>query len=129
MHLIHSKTLVLKNFFDERVPAYAILSHTWGGEELSYQQFNDDRSQKHPGWKKVWDSCRLAQMHGIDWVWIDTCCIDKTSSAELSEAINSSESTRRPLLRYLHFLLTPLSVQVVSNGNSLFCLHLRLQQR
>ncbi|KAI6138370.1 hypothetical protein BKA82DRAFT_58501, partial [Pisolithus tinctorius] len=26
---------------------------------------------------------------GYEWLWIDTCCIDKRSSSELSEAINS----------------------------------------
>jgi hypothetical protein len=27
--------------------------------------------------------------HGFNYVWIDTCCIDKSSSAELQEAVNS----------------------------------------
>lgn len=91
MRLIHSKDIVLKEFFDERVPGYAILSHTWGDHELSLQVFNSDHAQQHRGWQKVRDACQLAQSHRLDWVWIDTCCIDKTSSAELSEAINSSE--------------------------------------
>ncbi|KAM5537275.1 hypothetical protein V8D89_009005 [Ganoderma adspersum] len=51
---------------------YAILSHTWG--ELS---------------PKICECCILAGKHGYRWVWIDSCCIDKTSSSELSEAINS----------------------------------------
>ncbi|KAK2004231.1 HET-domain-containing protein [Colletotrichum falcatum] len=41
------------------------------------------------GWSKVRSSCDLARSLGHDWIWIDTCCIDKSSSAELSEAINS----------------------------------------
>ncbi|KAK5954665.1 hypothetical protein OHC33_004389 [Knufia fluminis] len=41
------------------------------------------------GWQKITQTCRLAEEIGIDWVWVDTCCIDKSSSAELTEAINS----------------------------------------
>jgi hypothetical protein len=44
---------------------------------------------KKKGYEKVLQTCRLAKSRGHDWVWIDTCCIDKSSSAELSEAINS----------------------------------------
>jgi hypothetical protein len=33
--------------------------------------------------------CILAREYGLQYAWIDTCCIDKSSSAELSEAINS----------------------------------------
>ncbi|KAI1271376.1 HET-domain-containing protein [Xylaria sp. FL0933] len=42
-----------------------------------------------PGWQKIKRCCSLARSRGLQWAWIDTCCIDKTSSAELSEAINS----------------------------------------
>lgn len=97
MRLINTKRHVLREFFDERVPAYPILSHVWTDSELTYQQFIDDQAETHPGWSKIRCSCRLAASHGIEWVWIDTCCIDKTSSAELSEAINSSESEKCPL--------------------------------
>ncbi|KAI1145569.1 heterokaryon incompatibility protein-domain-containing protein [Nemania diffusa] len=41
------------------------------------------------GYKKAINCCLIARANGFDYVWIDTCCIDKTSSAELSEAINS----------------------------------------
>ena len=41
------------------------------------------------GYKKITNACDLAHHKGYEWVWIDTCCIDKTSSAQLSEAINS----------------------------------------
>ena len=41
------------------------------------------------GYKKILDTCLQAQKDGYEWVWVDTCCIDKRSSAELSEAINS----------------------------------------
>ena len=47
---------------------------------------NDSRDRYGP---KIRECCILAELHGYRWVWIDTCCIDKASSAELSEAINS----------------------------------------
>ncbi|KAL8376498.1 hypothetical protein RB595_007541 [Gaeumannomyces hyphopodioides] len=45
--------------------------------------------RRKPGYQKIAQTCRIAKKHGLDWAWVDTCCIDKSSSAELSEAINS----------------------------------------
>ncbi len=39
--------------------------------------------------EKIRRACAVALAHGYLYIWIDSCCIDKTSSAELSEAINS----------------------------------------
>jgi hypothetical protein len=68
---------------------YAILSHTWAEEELTLQDFVSDARETKKGFLKVKGCCEQAKKDDIDWVWIDTCCIDKTDSAELSEAINS----------------------------------------
>ena len=76
---------------------YAILSHVWDGQEMSFQDLralHDDyrttgRVPRDYVSPKIRHSCLLAQQHGYNWIWIDACCIDKTSSAELSEAINS----------------------------------------
>ncbi|TFK82484.1 HET-domain-containing protein [Polyporus arcularius HHB13444] len=82
----------------ENVPGgYAILSHVWDKEEQSYQDVRriQESCAKHGTnprefvCEKIRRCCELAERHGFAWVWIDTCCIDKTSSAELSEAINS----------------------------------------
>jgi hypothetical protein len=93
MRLLNTQTLKLTEFYGSDIPEYAILSHTWGpdGEEVSFKDIQEDRStwNHKQGATKVTDFCRLADMRGYDWVWIDTCCIDKSSSAELSEAINS----------------------------------------
>ena len=81
-------------------PSYAILSHTWGDEEVSFQDLQELRrdggespTARHVvsqmGYRKIERCCQQALREGYDWVWIDTCCIDKTSSSELSEAINS----------------------------------------
>ncbi|KAL4061754.1 heterokaryon incompatibility protein-domain-containing protein, partial [Scleroderma yunnanense] len=45
--------------------------------------------REHLGYKKIFSSCEQAKRDRYDWLWVDTCCIDKRSSAELSEAINS----------------------------------------
>ncbi|GKT49525.1 vegetative incompatibility protein HET-E-1 [Colletotrichum spaethianum] len=86
--------------------SYAILSHTWGNDEVTFQSFKALSSAsdvaKSPvvaeavenirmksGFRKIQDAANLAMSHGYGYLWIDTCCIDKTSSAELSESINS----------------------------------------
>ena len=70
-------------------PDYAILSHRWGPEEISLKDFVKRRRLESQGWRKVKEFCTLAYNEGYHYCWIDTCCIDKTSSAELSEAVNS----------------------------------------
>lgn len=76
---------------------YAILSHVWGTNEQTFQDLcsisehckstgENPRDLMGP---KIKGCCLLAAQHGLHWIWIDTGCIDKTSSAELSEAINS----------------------------------------
>lgn len=73
------------------VPPYAILSHTWGldDEEVTYQDIIAGVGRSKAGYRKL-DFCgRRAAKDGLQWFWVDTCCIDKSSSAELSEAINS----------------------------------------
>jgi hypothetical protein len=79
----------LEEFFGDTIPRYAILSHTWGQEEVTFQDLaREDHKQKH-GYKKIEGCCQAAAEQQTGYVWVDTCCIDKSSSAELSEAINS----------------------------------------
>lgn len=92
MRLINTTTLLLEDFRLRQVPErYAILSHTWTGEEVTYQEFINPTAETaaKEGYLKIAQACRLARADQLDYIWIDTCCIDKTSSAELSEAINS----------------------------------------
>ncbi|OLN87989.1 Vegetative incompatibility protein HET-E-1-like protein 1 [Colletotrichum chlorophyti] len=87
MRLLNVDTFELTEFFDSNIPPYAILSHTWGSKEFTFQDLQ--REGYKGGDTKIDGMCRAARLEGINWVWIDTCCIDKSSSAELSEAINS----------------------------------------
>ena len=100
MWLLSTDRAELKYFntVDDVEDGYAILSHVWQEKEQTFQEVkaltsapatsSDDtpRLRTHP---KIRNFCMLAEKHGYSWAWIDTCCIDKTSSAELSEAINS----------------------------------------
>ena len=106
MRLLNTSTLDFHEFYDSNIPEYAILSHRWGPEEASFQDLERNLHQKersppfapqkvkdpfegHEGFAKIKNCCALALKDGFEWVWIDTCCIDKKSSAELTEAINS----------------------------------------
>jgi hypothetical protein len=90
MWLLNTSSFKLEEFHSD-VPSYAILSHRWkNGEELSFGGLEEP----HPyadrtGYKKVKTFCVEARKKRLGYVWVDTCCIDKKSSAELSEAINS----------------------------------------
>jgi hypothetical protein len=90
MRLINVKDYSITEFIGQNVPPYAILSHTWGDDEVSFQDMqNFDAARRKEGFKKIDTCCKQAKEDSLEWVWVDTCCIDKTSSAELSEAINS----------------------------------------
>jgi hypothetical protein len=89
MKLINVSSFRLEEFVGSDIPPYAILSHCWGDDEISFQDMQSRLVRFKKGFAKISGTCRLAQSHKIQYVWIDTCCINKTSSAELSEAINS----------------------------------------
>lgn len=118
MRLLNASTHRLESYDDEQsVPGgYAILSHTWGSEdqEITFEDFKEFRlhlgpsssssppppadieaargalpESKGPGWAKIDGTCDKALEYGYSYVWIDTFCIDKSSSAELQESINS----------------------------------------
>jgi len=89
MRLLHTKTLQTKEFYSDK-PPYAILSHTWEKEEVTYQNMLSlETAKTKNGYHKVQKACEYARKYDFEWIWIDSCCINKESSAELSEAINS----------------------------------------
>lgn len=89
MWLIDTTTLQLKYFVTCPSGKYAILSHRWEDDELDFVTFRSGQGRDAAGFKKIRFCCQQAQDDGLNFAWVDTCCIDKTSSAELSEAINS----------------------------------------
>src|ERR1700759_5173145 len=88
MRLIETSSLRLREFSGATVPPYAILSHTWTEDEVTYDEMLGPH-KSNQGFTKIRNFCREAQKYGLSYAWVDTCCIDKRSSAELSEAINS----------------------------------------
>jgi len=85
-------------FCDDETTEYAILSHRWLAQEVDYNEMVElenialgarDEICRRDGYKKILRSCEQARNDGYEWLWVDTCCIDKRSSAELSESINS----------------------------------------
>ena len=90
MRLLDARTITLRSFVSENeVPRYAILSHTWGREEVAFDDLNGSDPSQLYGYEKLNEACRQTRRDGIHYLWMDTCCIDKRSSSELSEAINS----------------------------------------
>ncbi|KAF6813875.1 het domain protein [Colletotrichum musicola] len=109
MWLIHTTTLKLSEFHGDPHEGYAILSHTWGKDEVTFAEFRDHgaaaefrnqtttpaetarrrRVLATSGYAKISGAASLSRSHGLQYLWVDTCCINKTSSAELSESINS----------------------------------------
>ncbi|KAK4041429.1 heterokaryon incompatibility protein-domain-containing protein [Parachaetomium inaequale] len=93
MRLINVHTREIREFLsDSDIEPYAILSHTWAEEEVTFEDFQSlpkDTLTAKKGYTKIDYCCLQAAADGYDWAWVDTCCIDKRSSAELSEAINS----------------------------------------
>ncbi|RYC57487.1 hypothetical protein CHU98_g8725 [Xylaria longipes] len=89
MRLLNVKTFKLEEYIGSDIPRYSILSHRWEDEEVTFQDLATGRYSDMKGWKKILGCCRVSRTEGFKYTWIDSCCIDKSSSAELSEAINS----------------------------------------
>ncbi|OHE92115.1 hypothetical protein CORC01_12570 [Colletotrichum orchidophilum] len=106
MWLVDTESLKLVEVQGDPQEEYVILSHTWGSDEVTFQSFqalglasdaasspgvadSADQIRSTRGFRKIQDAANLVKSHGHRYLWADTCCIDKTSSAELSESINS----------------------------------------
>src|SRR6478735_4415540 len=85
--------IVFRETTNSDVPAYAILSHTWGEEEVIFQDMKGgvdmSKAASKAGWKKIQFCADQAAADGLQYFWIDTCCIDKRNAVELGAAINS----------------------------------------
>jgi hypothetical protein len=92
MRLLHYNTdgyLSLTEFFERDIPKYAILSHRWGAEEVTFKDLIKGTSKNKDGCGKIQFCGEQARRDGLQYFWVDTCCIDKSNSTELAEAINS----------------------------------------
>ena len=90
-----NKKLEVIQKWGKDIPPYAILSHTWSADpehEVLLSDLQHGTCASKPAYAKLEKAMERAKLDGYGWLWIDTCCIDKTSSVELSEAINSMYS-------------------------------------
>jgi hypothetical protein len=80
----------LTTFSADKVPQkYAVLSHTWGAEEVTFEDLQNGTGTKRAGYKKIRFCGEQAKRDGLQYFWVDTCCINKANYAELKYAINS----------------------------------------
>lgn len=115
MRLVNTSTFELHEFVGRDIPRYAILSHTWGPGEVVFHDMANQAASHLPGFAKISRFCERARSENLEFGWIDTCCIDKSSSAELSEAINAMyEWYSRATVCYVY--LSDLSV-LAQNDN------------
>ncbi|KAI9696141.1 MAG: hypothetical protein M1820_008282 [Bogoriella megaspora] len=85
-----SDNFELTDFNDDKLPRYAILSHTWiHGQEVTYDELVAGTGKEKAGYGKLRFCCERAAQDGLEYFWVDTCCINKATSDELSTAINS----------------------------------------
>jgi Heterokaryon incompatibility protein (HET) len=94
MHLLKidsDGTLSLTKFIGDKIPRYAVLSHTWEAEnqEVTFKDITDGSVSSKAGYRKIHFCGEQANRDGLQYFWVDSCCIDKSSSADLAEAINS----------------------------------------
>lgn len=95
MRLLNAHDLTFREFLGKNIPEYAIVSHRWDEDELSYQTFLQEKHRyqngelRGYGWTKIKEAVEVTRQLELEWLWIDTVCINKDSSAELTESINS----------------------------------------
>ncbi|OAP63059.1 hypothetical protein AYL99_02286 [Fonsecaea erecta] len=113
----HGELSLTKDLIDN-IPRYAILSHTWGAddEEVTFNDLKYGSSQRKAGYEKIHFCGEQAQKDGLQYFWVDTCCIDKANHAELAEAIVSMYRWYRDAEK-CYVYLADVSVEVVDKNS------------
>ncbi|KAL4953709.1 hypothetical protein BDW69DRAFT_184217 [Aspergillus filifer] len=91
MRLLDATTFELVEFLPGQLPPYAILSHTWETDEILFEDLIRGIASSKPGFEKLHRAGTQAIHDGLNYIWIDSCCVNKDSSSELSESINTME--------------------------------------
>lgn len=94
MRLLNIKTMQVVSFPNRQIsdiPDYAILSHRWGPEEVTFHEMQNKPTGIYDkkGYEKIRKCCEIASSTGFEFIWIDTCCIDKTNKLELTSTLAS----------------------------------------
>ncbi|KFY46998.1 hypothetical protein V494_00234 [Pseudogymnoascus sp. VKM F-4513 (FW-928)] len=104
-------------FFESDIPKYAILSHRWGAEEVAFKDLIDGTSKSKAGYSKIRLCGEQAKRDGVQYFWVDTCCIDKSNSTELQEAITSMFRWYRDAIK-CYVYLPDVSLSRTSSANA-----------
>lgn len=123
MHLLQVEAngdFSLKVFYGKQIPQYAILSHTWiaDHEEVTFKDIIKGKGKTKIGYQKLHFIAKQAAADGLKYFWVDTCCIDKASSAELQEAINSMFRWYQKSAKCYVYLSDVSSVSISAGGLS-----------
>jgi hypothetical protein len=81
MRLLEAKNhdeFSLTEFVGDNIPGYAILSHTWGddSEEVTFKDLAEGAGKSKAGYSKIRFCGEQAASDGLQYFWVDTCCID-----------------------------------------------------
>jgi Heterokaryon incompatibility protein (HET) len=109
-----------KNFVQEDIPPYAILSHTWGADddEVTFRDLENGSGKSKTGYAKIQFCREQAKKDGLQYFWVDTCCIDKANHTELSEAIISMFGWYRDAVKCYVYLLDVSARKRNNNGQT-----------
>jgi hypothetical protein len=109
-----------KNFVGGNIPPYAILSHTWGAndEEVTFEDLRDGTGKDKAGYDKIRFCREQANRDGLQFFWIDTCCIDNANDTEVQEAINSMFHYYQAAARCYVYLSDVSQPALYTNDNS-----------
>jgi len=102
---------------DDKVPPYAILSHTWGDEEVLFKDLADGTAKNKAGYTKIRFCGDQAARDELKFFWVDTCCIDKSDAAELQDALNSMFRWYRNAVKCYVYLTDVLTCQQDADGD------------
>lgn len=76
-------------FINDKIK-WVIFSHRWGEAEPVYEEVKENKLSDKPGHKKLRNFCEVAHgEHHAEFVWSDTCCINKKDSTEYARSIRS----------------------------------------
>jgi hypothetical protein len=69
----------LTRFNARDVPRYGILSQTWEADdhEVTFQDIIDGVGNSKPGYGKIRFCGDQAQKDGLEYFWVNNCCINK----------------------------------------------------
>ncbi|KAL6154046.1 hypothetical protein ACJBU6_07334 [Exserohilum turcicum] len=121
LHLDAPGRLILTDFRGKPIPPYAILSHRWGDSEILIEDiFNGNYKKKEEGYQKLRFCAEQAAQDGLQYFWIDTCCIDRWNNSERSKAINSMFQWYKNAVRCYVFL-SDVSASTSTSTESVLC--------